>query len=1593
MHYNDLSVENPVAYDPDGNCFWLYYDPQILSYAFYDHKGVYHVFNMDRLRETRAITIGDTITLLDEEIYFKNEWGINVMVNYQTSAVDVTVKFNYGEDLYLLPNYDFKNRVVTTLTSRIGNTFEILTGEKYMKVNYIFTGWQIAGDDSGHLYCSGEKFTIPNFDTENQSAVIEFVAVWHLQRLLFDFDFDGGSWQTAEGPDFTLMKGAYGDRVRIVNEKPVKFGYDFVGWTLDGESEMLQPNDYILVGTKFQILHANWEPKRLRVLFFIKYDAGDNWAPRGNYVTDINGETLYSGGTVELPGIPDNKFYIANGWQIGNHVIDNDTRRYQLTTQVLSQLETVLKEENGNSVLETHIYASQTKRTLDVEYDFTVGAAGNYIDISGNVDTTRLVSVLPQGDLFYDYYPFSVIRDNGNYGVFDTDGRQFVSWSYTTDGRTYVPIIFDTEIPTGFKKITIRGNLSESKSVSVEFYNHHAEYLKTDTGSVGHYNYGNSFELPNYDDLNISGEINDWGTFVGWSIEPDYKSGNPKVIYDVYYYRQQNGSNPQLQLFNVNDMTSAPYKINIDRYATQTLGMNYTLRLFAVYAKDYAQITYSNLRVTNLDGTVAEVAQLKLPVFSNENYTQTKIGGRTVDRDADNFADYGLTVLDDNGLTMWSGTNFIGWEAILPEGVSEELQTLLANRIWFPGDYLPSFDFDFTFRPIRITQSNEVQEYVVGNRTYRILSLSNYMRRIKYTGSVDIVALPRDSYTVKQGDIVITSDREVHVIVPAEGNIVLEPRAIQCNTIREFYVSDNLTITGSPVVGTNFQSYRVKKGYRVTGENGVPTVIHNATTKYDFNASLSGLLISHDGTTLYSVPCHSVLTTENLLDLVQSITHITTFALADINNLTTINLSKNTNLQIDAEALYNVNAKNIILPASVAYDASLVIDPQVLSGALTNLTSVTFGDATTTSTWYAFVDRGYVYYIDNLSMPNAKSHLMYVLRTVQLDNLDYINNNLSIEDSVSVIEPHALMGLDWKKINSVTANNPAINLTTLVGVPTDIPLFTDANNPYQGPMVQPYLKTFRFTYKGGEAVEVKFAYGQTFRVFSAQKNNYRIFYNRPWSQFVAWKLNNRVMLHVGEIYKVGIDDTIIGDKYTLQFDASSADSWQQYPVQLMTYNDAYQPEDFTFDDIDDNSYTLSDLLDCNFLNNVYLPGLDHEVTVGNSKYRFIGWSTKTMKTNTSIPNLWNSVDLEYRVLPNHTASTTLNSGSLNSEGIYIYYALYEKITPNIEYSLLADGTYAVTGLTITNVDSLNIPFAKYHNGYMVPVTKINDNVFSGVTNINEIAIGGAVSEIGKHSFNGVNAEQINFAHKGRNIFYNYRQSTATKQLKILDYAFANNSAITNLVLPAAVETLGEGAFQSCIKLYGVTFENGYSPYLRNIGNSVFRDNYAMKDNAIIRLLTDDGKNGNNRFITVGDGIFRNTSVTSVDGTNKIVWRDTLLHAYYPNGSDTELAFNEKYIAGYAFVNLGSTDSSVQISIDFKNPNVQIKANAFSNLNGSINKIYLNSVVNGKAIDINHVDINAFDSITHPVDIYVNSRTAWNKKYEELLKNSTTLRFV
>ncbi|MBR4419149.1 MAG: InlB B-repeat-containing protein [Clostridia bacterium] len=1587
--YDNLSLTSPVALED--NSLWFFDDKNIYAYTFYDHKGKYHEIKTADLQGNTGFNLGEDANFMGDDISFNDQWAVNIKVIYQSSRKEVSVQFNLGEDLYILPDYKHQSGASNfTQTYKIGQKVVLPNAECYMKTDYLFAGWEKVGDSSRRLYSAGEIFVIQNLKI-NDEPVIEFNAVWRLQRLLFNFNTNGGEWESEV--NFNSMKGTYGNSVKVIQAVPEKFGYDFIGWTFEQSHKdsdtLLQPGDNVLVENKIQTLYAQWKPKRLRVAFYAKNTYGELKRFSFKETDAKEKKDLITGGYVELDSVLDNYVYSFDGWQIDGSVLAAG-EVLCLNVENLKKLETVSVRDNRGSLLEVRIYAAQTTNTIRVEYKLET-AVTDFENVLIDVDVNKLETQLVQGELFYNYYPFSIAKENGSYNSLDSNGREFICWSYS-DGTKNVAIDKDTKIPTTKNKITLYGEFSKTKKeFKVEYHSSLNESFISDSNVYKFGEINNKILLKvadgsvNFPIYNANGE-----KFVGWGLEPDSLSGNPALVYFC--------SDDENYLTLANTTIVDQYLIDIDYYAKKDNTGKYTLKLYAIYANDHITVTYYYLR----NGT-NQHTKLKLPVYRNNNFNETAFGGSTVDVNSEFFAAYGNSVLDHTALVNYQTTRaFIGWKASVPnKPAGDPVKVYFESKLWFPGEYLPAIDFDLEFEPCYCNLNDKI-ENIEG---YIVLGIKNIKQSILVNENVDIVAFPSGSYTLSAGQVIINSNREVRVILPATGNIVLEPRAIQCNTIKEFYISDNLSITGSPVIGNQFEAYRVQKGYRVINDDSLSEVL-NPSSKYDYVSSTKGLLVSQDCTFLYGVPSHINLNSDELFNLLNnlSIKRIASYALSDLR-LSKLNLGFN--LEVDQEftiedyAIFNGEMSHIILPSSQQSSQKINISAQAFAGTLNHLETVTFGDDTTTRTRYAFVQDSIVYYVDDMSYPNALTHVMYVIPTVKLDKvkLDYLKGNLYFEKSVQKIEPYALMACDWNNINCVMAENEKIDLRGILGVPNNIPVFINVNNiyknDYENPFIQSYKKNFVFSFNGQDEI-VEYVYGQTFKVFDAQNNN-NFKFDKEWCQFVGWNVTDtNNFFYVGETYKVGISEAIQGDKFTVRFDASRSDCWQYYPVQFYifdgTTNVSYFPNSFV--DSFGTQYTLDDLIKYyNYLGNIYLPGVNKDFTTPEGDtYQFIGWKTSPTTPNDFDSLMWNNVDIKDRILPNKTAKTELNSGVVNyldGSKIYKYYALYEKVTSNLVYELLNDKTYAVTGVANTTITSLNIPFAKYYNGFMLPVSTIKANAFSNTlksTSLSEVVIGGAVSEIEQMAFKCVNIKKLVFVHKSRGIVYNAKQALGEKQLTIGREAFANNESITNLVLPVALKTLQERAFQSCINLVEVKFQESVDlPAINSIGNFVFRDDKSMVSNALIDLILSDGKNGNNNFVTVGDGIFMNTNINDVRDSNgqrinRIVWKGKLLYVYY-TGNANDYIFNESSIAGYAFVNAGSVNNpNLKCTLRFTNADVKINANAFSFLHNSIDKIYMKH--NNSYVKTINVDMNAFDNtINHSVYVYVNNVSAWNQAFK------------
>lgn len=1543
-----LSLTNPIVYDRLQRAFWLYKSSDIVSYAFYDSNGKYHelaTVHADFGNDYLKLNVGMDTTVAGEELFLSATRGINFRVNYRKANRDIRLEFDYGSGLTVLPNYNLQTGDITIpYTGRIGNKFTIVNAERYLKNDWLFYGWRLQGDDDpDRIYVAGESFTIPYLDTDVKTT-LHFEAVWRMSRLLYDFDFDGGHWDGE--PDFSDMKGAYGNTVQIVPDIPVRFGYNFVGWRLNDETTLREPGSDLTVGTKIQTLHAQWEKKKMTVTFYTRIDSRGQWQP-----DRLNDNLEHKvGDTIRLITMKDNTYYKFLGWRVGDTVLAGNTT-LNLDTTALLALDCI---DRGDTV-DVSIYAEQEKITLAVSYYLRYQDNQNQTHTELITPSDDWVTTLTPGDdqYFYSYAPFN----KTNSREMQMRGSEFLGWDYEIIRRNGTvaasgEINAQTTVPAGYQQVRVYTRL-QAKDYVIEYYGFEQNLLLTDTHDGSGYHYEDTIDLLSARQANIPTSNDNWGTFVGWSFEPDYKSGNPEVVYDVL-----RNNRPRLQIANHDEdyLTNGAlfYAIHCDQHDEKigTAGKKYRLRLYAIYAQDFVQLAYSGL---------AQDRVMICPVFVGDDRSASVMGGTTVGSDGADFVEWGLTVRDDADLATISERNFVGWSVTVDAGVKPSMKNYLENKLWLPGEALPAVDFGLNFKAEYVRYGTENLQ--IGNTVYRVRSLSpTALKNPQMITDVDVVALPHGNYTVPAGTLTINSDQKVHVVVSANGDIVLAPMAIKCDQVTDFYVGDNLTITGSPIYGANFQKYLVKKGYRLWNRDTTEFSDYlNHTQKYNYTATNQGLLLDNDGV-LLGVPSHTQLTTAELraalTDANYGIKRIANYALVAVNSLTTIDLAKD-NLTIDGNALFSTYAQTIILPLN-----SETVSDEVIAGWQYRLTRVRFGDADTSQGSYAFVADGILYY------GTTKEHVMYVLPSATTTNLQYSANDLRFADTVNRINKYALAArfladTTWGRINSITAENVGVDLTQLIGLPATMPRFVDRNNPFKGPMIQSYIKHLQFTCDDYKTVVLSYAYGQTFTVFNPQNDNpHNFIFDRPWYNFVGWTSDNN-FYRVGETYRVGVNDKMVGDGYTITLDASHNESWKSYPVRFHyfdgTYDLEFEPEGLL--DTAGITHTMQEIYtDPNFdLSVLYLPGIEQTFTKYGTKYQFVGWGIKDTGSELSM-RLWSNVAVNARLLPDKTRSSSVAQGIM-VDGAYNYYALYDKVSDNLGYTLTNDG-YSVFQNSNANSTKIYIPYAKYNNGYMVPITKVNS--FNGLANIDEILIGGAVSEIGISAFEGVNAT-VTFLHQGQYIQYN--NNSSLRQLTIGDRAFLGNNKLSSIYLPNATVSIGTSAFEKCTALTDVLFapEVGVTPSLNRLGDTVFRDDKELQNLAIVTLIMNDRAGAQQRFYEVGNGIFTNTKVRPV-GQNKIVWLGTLLHAY--NGSG-QLIVSESKIAGYAFANLNDMATTNPVtSIVVNNANAMISANAFANLSSSVTEINL-VLVNPR-----RVNVGAFNNINHKLTVRVGDVSRW-----------------
>ena len=276
---------------------------------------------------------------------------------------------------------------------------------------------------------------------------------------------------------------------------------------------------------------------------------------------------------------------------------------------------------------------------------------------------------------------------------------------------------------------------------------------------------------------------------------------------------------------------------------------------------------------------------------------------------------------------------------------------------------------------------------------------------------------------------------------------------------------------------------------------------------------------------------------------------------------------------------------------------------------------------------------------------------------------------------------------------------------------------------------------------------------------------------------------------------------------------------------------------------------------CTYTTYVELPMLEHTygITVTDSTCISQGYTTYACKCGDSyntnytdmIPHVWNDTSTvisnctEHKVLQTCIACTgtqVIDREIVGDHNVVsgICTVCGELIgNVGLEYTLLSDGTYAISGIgTCTDA---NIVIASIHNGK--PVTNISDYAFYNCSSLTSIIIQDSVTSIGSYAFSGCSSLTSITIPKsvtsiGYSAFDNCRSledvyiSDVTAWLNIsyaddfdshpnyshpnfnnygtLHFLDGNGNEITDVVIPQSVTSIGKFAFTGCSNLITIT---------------------------------------------------------------------------------------------------------------------------------------------------------------------------------------------
>ena len=258
-------------------------------------------------------------------------------------AGDINLKALWKANKYQV-TFDANGGVITS------GKKEVTYDEKYgnletpTKEGYTFNGWYTKKD-------GGEKIT--SEDIVKITKDVTLYAQWTINSYELTIDPNGGTYNTSgETQKFTLN---YNQIMRVL--KPVRVGYTFVSWNLEGKGSMTSLVDEatFTTGAGDTKLTADWQIN----VYAIKFDAD------GGTVNESMRDIEYNQAYGQMP-IPSKTGYIFAGWYDGNELVTEQTKATKDTTLVAkwSAKDVSLTIKYGDGVKQDDVVNSKYDKTV-----------------------------------------------------------------------------------------------------------------------------------------------------------------------------------------------------------------------------------------------------------------------------------------------------------------------------------------------------------------------------------------------------------------------------------------------------------------------------------------------------------------------------------------------------------------------------------------------------------------------------------------------------------------------------------------------------------------------------------------------------------------------------------------------------------------------------------------------------------------------------------------------------------------------------------------------------------------------------------------------------------------------------------------------------------------------------------------------------------------------------------------------------------------------------------------------------------------------------------------------------------------------------